>query len=108
MGSDKASLSLAGRSLLSRALDLAGAVSREVRIVGDPQKFSAFGTVVPDIYLERGPLGGTPPALTSSAADCKFILALALPFLEARFLHYLVAQAQSAGTVVTVPSAGGH
>ena len=108
MGSDKAFLNLAGRSLLARALDLALAVTPDVRIVGDPEKFAPFGEVVPDVFSGRGPLGGIHAALANSATDWNLILGVDLPFLELRFLHYLVAEAQSADAVVTVPSAGGH
>jgi len=108
MGSDKAFLELAGRSLLARSLDLAHAVTPDLRIVGDPKKFAAFGLIVPDIYLGRGPLGGIHAALSNSATDWNMILAVDLPFLEPRFLRYLIAEAQTSDAVVTVPSAAGH
>jgi molybdopterin-guanine dinucleotide biosynthesis protein A len=108
MGSDKAFLELAGRSLLARALDLARAVTGEVRIVGDPEKFAAFGKVVPDIYPARGPLGGIHAALSFSSTDRNLILAVDLPFIAESFLLYLIAEAQSSDAVITVPSAAGH
>ncbi len=108
MGSDKALLQLAGRSLLARALDLARAVTPNVRIVGDPEKFAAFAPVVPDIYPARGPLGGIHAALSASITDYNLILAVDLPFMEESFLRYLIAEAQSSDAVVTVPSAAGH
>lgn len=108
MGSDKAFLELAGRSLLARSLELASAITPDVRIVGDPEKFAASGAVVPDIYPGRGPLGGIHAALSTTSTDFNLILAVDLPFLEPRFLSYLTAEAQSSDTVVTVPSAGGH
>ena len=108
MGSDKAFLQLAGRSLLAHALDLARAVTPDLRIVGDPEKFAPFATVVPDLYPARGPLGGIHAALSNSATDLNLILAVDLPFLEPRFLHYLLAEAQSASATVTVPAAAGH
>ena len=108
MGSDKAFLELGGRSLLARALDLARAVTPDVRIVGDPEKFAAFGPAVPDIYADRGPLGGIHAALSISTTDSNLILGVDLPFLDLRFLQFLIAEAQSSDAVVTVSSAGGH
>jgi molybdopterin-guanine dinucleotide biosynthesis protein A len=108
MGSDKAFLELGGCSLLSRALDLARATSSDVRIVGDSEKFAAFGPIVPDIYPGRGPLGGIHAGLSISPADYNLILAVDLPFIDLRFLQYLIAEAQSAHAVVTVPSASRH
>ena len=108
MGSDKAFLELGGTSLLARSLDLARAVTSDVRIVGDPEKFAAFGQVVPDIYPGRGPLGGIHAALSTSTTDWNLIIGVDLPFVELRFLQYLIAEARSADFVVTLPSAGGH
>ena len=39
MGADKAFVTLDDRTLLARALDVAHAVTADVRIVGDPAKF---------------------------------------------------------------------
>lgn len=108
MGSDKAFLELAGRTLLARSLDLARTITPDVRIVGAPEKFSAFGVTVPDIYPGRGPLGGIHAALSNSATDWNLILAVDLPFLDGRFLPYLLTEAQSAQAMVTLPSAAGH
>jgi molybdopterin-guanine dinucleotide biosynthesis protein A len=108
MGSDKAFLDLAGRPLLAHSLELAHAVTSDVRIVGDPEKFAAFALVVPDVYPGRGPLGGIHAALANSTTDWNLILGVDLPFLAARFLKYLVVEAQAAAALVTVPSAAGH
>lgn len=107
MGEDKAFLVLEGRSLLARALDLAGTVARDVRIAGDAAKFAAFGPVVEDIFPRCGPLGGIHAALRSSNSDLNLMLAVDVPFVEARFLEYLVGRARRAGSTVTVPRAGG-
>jgi molybdenum cofactor guanylyltransferase len=107
MGSDKAFLQLGGETLLSRALKLAGAVTREVRIIGDARKFADFGEVIEDVYRDRGPLGGIHAALSASATELNLILALDLPFLTPEFLEYLIVQAQKSSATVTVPRAGG-
>src|ERR1700746_750117 len=83
MGSDKAFLDLGGRSLLARSLDLARSVTPDVKIVGDPAKFSAFAPTIPDLYSGRGPLAAIHAALTNSATDFNLILAVDLPFLDA-------------------------
>ena len=108
MGSDKAFLDFGGQSLLSRALDLVRSITHDVKIVGDPEKFSAFAPTIADIYSDRGPLGGIHAALTASTTDLNLILAVDLPFLDARFLQYLIAASESTHAVVTVPQAAGH
>ena len=107
MGRDKAFLEVGGRTLLARALDVAGAVAQEVRIAGDAQKFAVFGRVVEDIYRESGPLGGIHAALEGSNTELNLMLAVDLPFVQPKFLKYLILRAQGTGAVVTVPHAGG-
>lgn len=108
MGSDKAFLELAGRSLLEHAFALASAITEEVKIVGDVVKFASFGAVVPDVYSGRGPLGGIHAALAASSTDWNLILGVDLPFLQPHFLNYLIAEAHHSGATVTVASAEGH
>ena len=107
MGSDKAFLQLGDETLLARSLRLASAVCAEVRIVGSAVRFGAYGTVVEDIFLQRGPLGGIHAALSRSRTDLNLMLAVDLPFIEVRFLEYLVARARRCDALVTVPRAGG-
>jgi molybdopterin-guanine dinucleotide biosynthesis protein A len=105
MGKDKAFLELKGRILLARALELAAGVAEDVRIVGDPRKFAAFGTVIEDIYRERGPLGGIHAALKSSSTELNLMLAVDLPFMQSNFLKYLISVARETRAWVTVPRA---
>jgi molybdopterin-guanine dinucleotide biosynthesis protein A len=106
MGSDKAFLRLGEETLLSQALKIAGAVTREVRIVGNANKFATFGQVVEDLYRDRGPLGGIHAALSSSATELNLMLAVDLPFVGLKFLKYLLMRARESGAIVTVPRAG--
>jgi len=108
MGTDKAFLEVAGRSLLDHALAIARAAVADVRIIGDPAKFAAFAPAFRDVYPARGPLGGIHAALSNSTTDSNLILAVDLPFLGAGFLQYLIAESQSVEGAVTLPSASGH
>lgn len=108
MGADKAFLQLDGRTLLQRALELAGTVATDVRVVGAREKFAAFAPVVEDLYGERGPLGGIHAALSATGSEFNLMLAVDLPFIQERFLAWLAEQAQTANAVVTVPRAGGR
>ena len=107
MGSDKAFLRFGDEILLSLTLKAARAVAEEVRIVGDAKKFAAFGPVVEDIYRDRGPLGGIHAALSSSPTDLNLMLAVDLPFVDAKFLEYLLLRARKSSAMVTVARAGG-
>jgi molybdenum cofactor guanylyltransferase len=108
MGSDKAFLELEGRTLLSRMLALAKTVASDVRILGDKQRFGAYGDVVEDEFPNHGPLGGIHAGLRASATHLNLILAVDMPFVEIRFLQYLVNEAtRSDSAVVTLARAAG-
>jgi ABC-type transporter Mla maintaining outer membrane lipid asymmetry ATPase subunit MlaF/molybdopterin-guanine dinucleotide biosynthesis protein A len=107
MGADKAFVPLQGRPLLVRALELARAVTPDVRIVGSAEKFASFGPVVEDRFRDSGPLGGIHAALRDSSTDLNLILALDVPFVSPAFLQYLVARARDSAALATVVRAGG-
>jgi molybdenum cofactor guanylyltransferase len=108
MGADKAFVQLEGRTLLAHALALAKSVSSDVRIVGSPQKFAAFGEVVEDEFPQHGPLAGIHAALRASSSELNLMLAVDMPFVEVPFLDYLFQEAaRHEGAVVTIPRAAG-
>lgn len=102
MGRDKAFVLLQGRTLLTRALELARGVAGEVRIVGDRAKFAAFAPVVEDVFPGCGPLAGIHAALRASQTDLNLMLAVDLPLIPPELLQYLVARARAASAIVTV------
>ena len=106
MGTDKAFISLEGRSLLVRALDCARSVISDVRIVGDHKRFAAFAPVVEDIFPGCGPLGGIHAALRCSTTDLNFFLAVDIPFISPALIHFLIDRAIASSSLVTVPRAG--
>ncbi len=108
MGEDKAFLQLGDGTLLSRALNLAKSTTSNVRIVGEAAKFAKLGTVVEDIYPERGPLAGIHAALVSTKTALNLIIAVDTPFIESSFLEFLISEARRSGAMVTVPRSGGH
>ncbi|HME34108.1 MAG TPA: molybdenum cofactor guanylyltransferase [Candidatus Sulfotelmatobacter sp.] len=108
MGADKAFVTLDGRTLLARALDLARSVTTDVLIVGDAAKFASFAPVVEDVFRECGPLGGIHAALRASPTELNLILAVDVPLLSSALLKYLIERArQAASATVTVAQAGG-
>lgn len=109
MGSDKAFLRFAGRTLLARALDRLRALTSEVRIVGPASKFAPYGAVVEDVYTGRGPLAGIHAALSCSTTELNLILAVDLPLVTESLLRFIIQQARASDALVTVPRiAGGY
>jgi molybdopterin-guanine dinucleotide biosynthesis protein A len=108
MGADKAFMQLEGRTLLGHALALAKSVTSDVRIVGSPEKFAAFGEVVEDEFPQHGPLAGIHAALRASSSELNLMLAVDMPFVEVPFLEYLFQEAARRQSVmVTIPRAAG-
>ncbi len=109
MGTDKAFVEFEGRTLLTRALDLARSITSEVSIVGSKEKFAPFAPVVEDVFQNCGPLSGIHAALQTSSADLNLMLAVDMPFVSETFLQYLIGEARQApDAAVIVPRAGGH
>jgi len=107
MGTDKALVVFNRQTLLEGSLARLSAVSSGTWIVGSREKFSPFGNVVEDEFPDHGPLGGIHAALRASKADLNLVLAVDMPFVDVRFLKYLIAKAGAAKAVATVPRAGG-
>jgi len=108
MGADKAFVQLEGRTLLAHALALAKSVTSDVRIVGSPEKFAAFGEAVEDEFPQHGPLAGIHAALRASSSELNLMLAVDMPFVEVPFLEYLFQEAaRHESVMVTIPRAAG-
>ncbi len=108
MGTDKALVSLNGQSLLERMLNVGQSVTRNVRIIGDAQKFSQFALTVEDVFRDCGPLGGIHAGLRASSTELNLILAVDLPFVSPALLQYLITRAQDAvGASAIVPHVAG-
>jgi molybdenum cofactor guanylyltransferase len=108
MGTDKAFVLLEGQTLLKRALDLARSLTSDVRVVGDPAKFTSFAPVIEDLFPGCGPLGGIHAALRASETDLNLALAVDMPFLTPALLAYMLERAKNAESVmVTIPRTAG-
>jgi molybdenum cofactor guanylyltransferase len=103
MGRDKALLPWRGQTLLERALRATRVVASATRIVGSKAKFEPYGTVVEDIFPERGPLGGIHAALSDCGLELNLVLAVDLPFVTPELLTYLIQRAQGSPCVAAVP-----
>lgn len=101
MGRDKALLSLGARTLLERMRELADGVTDLVRIVGPREKYGP--EALEDVYKDHGPLAGIHAALEASETDLNLVLSVDTPFIDPKFLSWMVAEAARNGTTVTVP-----
>lgn len=103
MGSDKAFLEFKRQSLLDRALATLRALTPEVLIVGERARFGRHGSVVEDIFRERGPLGAIHAALAATATELNVVLAVDLPFVNSKDLEYLIKRARTSPALAVIP-----
>ena len=112
-GSDKAMARVAGQPLLARLCAMLSEVTSVVGIIGDREKYGAFGvSCIPDQWPGEGPLGGVITALDASACNTatqaptptwNLIVGCDMPFLTLEWLTFLVQRAFASSSDVVVP-----
>ena len=94
MGQDKALLPFQGRPLFLRAVELLRPHAAQITLLGPPARYGDFGIpVLPDRRTGRGPLEALSTGLESSPHEWNIFLACDLPFLEGRFVQFLIERA---------------
>lgn len=107
-GRDKALAKLAGRSLLSRAINLLAVRCDEIIIVGrtdvEVEAFPKTATIraVADILPDIGPVGGLLTGLTVSNSESNIVLAVDMPFATVDLLDELLAAIDQADAAVPI------
>ncbi|MDQ4044050.1 MAG: molybdenum cofactor guanylyltransferase [Chloroflexota bacterium] len=91
MGTDKASISLGGMTLLERALAIVREVADEVFIVGDRPSYHRYGVrVESDAFPGAGTLGGIATALRVASNPRVLVVACDMPLLSPELLKAMV------------------
>lgn len=107
MGTDKASLLMAGESLLARALRLLRFAGVQASIAGARCDAGGLTPLIEDREPGQGPLGGVCAALASTTLPWALFLPVDLPLLPLSLLEYLLRRARVSESAVTLPSANG-
>jgi molybdenum cofactor guanylyltransferase len=110
-GTDKALVSLAGKTMLQRTAELLAAACHDVTVVAPAAKYGDVPwPVLADRWLGEGPLGGILTALLNlrnpSGADsdsAALILSCDMPFLTTEFLLYLRERAACTSALIVAP-----
>jgi molybdenum cofactor guanylyltransferase len=102
MGAEKAFLKLGKRLLIDHAIMMARPLECDIFIIGDKEKFGAYGRVVKDVFPDCGPLGGIHAALNRSETPLNLMLAVDTPFIRSEYLFQLVEEARHNNSMVTV------
>lgn len=99
MGRDKALLELSGRPLVLQTVAQLRPLVAEVTLVGAPERYRDHGVLtLADCELDRGPLAGLVTALGASRHDWNIVVSCDLPYLEGRFLEFLLQRAAEDST----------
>ena len=108
MGQNKALMSLGGRRLIDRVVDVMRQVCPELLMVtNNPEGYADLGLPMRrDVFPDKGSLGGIYSAIYHASASHCLVVACDMPFLHAAVLRYLVAQ--SADYDVVIPEVHGE
>jgi len=119
MGRDKATLRIAGRTLLERTLDVLAALFDELLVVGRPvpetvssspvtRHASRVTHHVPDAIPGAGPLGGIYSGLLAMSRPFGFFVACDMPCLDATVIRRQLELLREGGADAVVPSWDGY
>ncbi len=108
MGTDKALLSISGRTMLEVIAERVSLVANDVFVVADDgDKYVEFGLrVVPDVIRGAGSLGGIFSALLQAKHDVCLVVACDMPLLNVELLRYLVESLGQYDVVIPSLAAG--
>ena len=104
MGSDKASLEIAGVSLIARAVRLLESVTGNPTIIASTSRYRSLGApIVADGWPGSGPLGGIATVFRVSKTPWNLIIACDLPYLTKAWLDFLIGRALKSTAEAVVP-----
>lgn len=94
MGQNKALMSLGGKRLVDRVVDVMRDVfSAVLMVTNTPEVYAELSIpMVRDVWPEKGSLGGVYSAIYHVATPYCLVVACDMPFLNAAVLRYLIAQ----------------
>jgi molybdopterin-guanine dinucleotide biosynthesis protein A len=109
MGRDKALLPLAGQPLVLRTVGRFEPLVATVTLVGAPERYAGLGLpVLADREAGKGPLAGIVTALGASRHDWSLVVACDLPYLETRFVEFLLERTTGSDADAVVPHTAGR
>jgi molybdopterin-guanine dinucleotide biosynthesis protein A len=91
MGFDKAFLMIGNKTLLQNMIDVIKPFCRSVAISGQNPGFDEYNlAIVPDLFLECGPISGLYSVLDYTSTDWNLIVSVDIPFLDDELITYLI------------------
>jgi len=108
MGADKSLLPVDGQPIIERICErLAGRFDQILISANEPEKLAFLGLeVIPDRIPGQGPLMGIASALEASTSELNFVVACDIPRIHIGFVEEMLAEAETSGADVVVPTTG--
>jgi molybdopterin-guanine dinucleotide biosynthesis protein A len=102
MGQNKALMSLGGKRLVDRVVEVMRSAFDELLMVTNtPEVYADLGLpMVRDVWPDKGSLGGVYSAIYHAATPYCLVVACDMPFLRAAVLRYLITQMADYDVVV--------
>lgn len=101
MGTDKAFLVFREKPMLQHMIDFLSPFCNKVFISGNNSEFASFNVnIIPDQFVNCGPLGGLFTALSYSDAEWNLITGVDTPLLENELIYLLESNLGNADCVV--------
>ncbi len=103
MKTDKGFVSFNGKLLIEHVLDAVKKITGNIIIVTRDPAYLAFGfPCYPDIYKEKGALGGIYTGLVNSSSQKNIVVGCDMPFLSKNVLEDLVKNCEDADVLLTM------
>jgi molybdopterin-guanine dinucleotide biosynthesis protein A len=105
MGTDKALIQIAGKTLLERVIEVCRPICSEIIISSNNPEHDKSGyQIIPDEIHNCGPIGGIYSCLKKSETNWNFIVSVDTPFVTSDFIQFLAGQTENCDVVVPVHS----
>lgn len=107
MGKDKGRIFFQSRPMISYILETLENTNLSIKIIANAEAYEKFGyPVIPDVVLEKGPMGGLLTAFQNTKADQILLVSCDMPFVQKELILQLL---QLAGKEnIVVPEADGQ
>lgn len=94
MGQNKALMTLGGRRLIDRVVDVLRQVfSNLLLVTNSPEVYADLGlSMAQDVFPDKGSLGGLYSAIYHAPTPYSFVVACDMPYLQSTVLDYLLTQ----------------
>ena len=90
MGQDKGLLDLEGKPMIQYGIETAKCLSDHIIVIASNKSYHCLGVpVFPDVYIDKGPLGGIHSGLTHSKTDWNWVIGCDMPQINTGIVKYL-------------------